>query len=96
MGKEIRSRSPSGSGLAIMRQEAIAILDRLSYPSDLTDAGWDSIKELLPLASKIGSPRIVDLREVISAIFYLVDNGIKWRAMPHDYLPWSTVYTRAA
>ena len=69
------------------------MMDRLPYPSDLTDAEWDSIKEILPLVSKIGSPRIVDLREVINAIFYLVDNGIKWRAMPHDYPPWSTVYT---
>jgi transposase len=23
---------------------------------------------------------------------YLVDNGIKWRALPADFPPWSTVY----
>ena len=23
---------------------------------------------------------------------YWADNGIKWRAMPHDFPPWSTVY----
>ncbi|TCM44440.1 transposase [Kribbella sp. VKM Ac-2568] len=28
----------------------------------------------------------------MDAIFYLVDNGIKWRAMPVDFPPWSTVY----
>ena len=66
---------------------------RSPYPSDLNDAEWDSIKELLPPASRIGSPRSVDLREIINAIFYLVDNGIKWRAMPHDFPPWSTIYT---
>jgi transposase len=27
----------------------------------------------------------------VDAIFYLVDNGIKWRAMPVDFPPWSTV-----
>jgi transposase len=68
-------------------------MSRSPYPSDLNDAEWDSIKELLPPASNIGSPRTVDLREIINAIFYLVDNGIKWRAMPHDFPPWSTVYT---
>jgi hypothetical protein len=26
------------------------------------------------------------------AIFYLVDNGIKWRALPADFPPWKTVY----
>ena len=68
-------------------------MTRKAYPSDLNDAKWDDIKDLLPPASKIGSPRTVDLREIINAIFYLVDNGIKWRAMPHDFPPWSTVYT---
>jgi hypothetical protein len=28
----------------------------------------------------------------VDAIFYLVDNGIKWRALPKDFPPWSTVY----
>lgn len=68
-------------------------MTRKVYPSDLNDAEWDDIKDLLPPASKIGSPRTVDFREIINAIFYLVDNGIKWRAMPHDFPPWSTVYT---
>lgn len=68
-------------------------MTRKAYPSDLNDAEWDDIKDLLPPASKIGSPRTVDFREIINAIFYLVDNGIKWRAMPHDFPHWSTVYT---
>ena len=28
----------------------------------------------------------------MDAIFYLVDNGVKWRAMLADLPPWSTVY----
>jgi transposase len=31
-------------------------------------------------------------RQIVDAIFYLVDNGIKWRALPSDLPPWSTVY----
>lgn len=66
---------------------------RQSYPSDLNDAEWDEIKDILPPPSKMGSPRRVDFREIINAILYLNDNGTKWRAMPHDFPPWSTVYT---
>lgn len=31
-------------------------------------------------------------RTMIDAMFYLVDNGIKWRALPADFPPWRTVY----
>ncbi|WP_081481487.1 transposase [Thermus parvatiensis] len=31
-------------------------------------------------------------REIVSAILYVLENGIKWRAMPHDLPHWSTVY----
>ncbi|MFP8903081.1 transposase [Streptomyces atacamensis] len=31
-------------------------------------------------------------RQMIDAVRYLVDNGIKWRAMPCDFPPWPQVY----
>ena len=34
-----------------------------------------------------------DKRELVDAVLYLVDNGYKWRALPHDFLNWKTVYT---
>lgn len=67
-------------------------MTRKPYPSDLSDAEWEKIKPLLPSANKLGSPRTVDLREILNAIFYRVDNGCKWRAMPHDFPPHQTVY----
>lgn len=67
-------------------------MSRKPYPSDLSDAEWEKIKPLLPKASKLGSPRTVDLREILNAIFYRVDNGCKWRAIPHDFPPHQTVY----
>jgi transposase len=67
-------------------------MSRKPYPSDLSDAEWEKIKLLLPEANKLGSPRTVDLREILNAIFYRVDNGCKWRAMPHDFSPHQTVY----
>lgn len=67
-------------------------MTRKSYPSDLTDAEWTILKPLLPTEHQIGTPREVELREVVNALMYVVDNGIKWRAMPHDFPAWQTVY----
>ena len=33
-----------------------------------------------------------DVREVVNAILSVVRNGTTWRALPHDYPPWRTVY----
>jgi transposase len=32
-------------------------------------------------------------RELINAIFYVLQSGCSWRALPHDLPPWQTVYT---
>ena len=67
-------------------------MSRKPYPSDLNDDEWEKIKPLLPAPNTMGSPRVVELREVLNAIFYRVDNGCKWRALPHDFPPHQTVY----
>jgi len=63
-----------------------------SYPSDLTDQEWAMLSPLLPLAKPGGRPRTSDLRQVINAILYLDRTGGQWRALPHDFPPWSTVW----
>ena len=67
-------------------------MSRLPYPSDLSDDEWELIKPLIPVHQGVGHPQEVNLREIVNAILYWVDNGIKWRAMPHDLPNWSTVY----
>ena len=66
------------------------------YPSDTTDAQWALLDPLLPdpawLAGKGGRPETHCRRTILDAIFYVVDNGIKWRALPADFPSWSTVY----
>jgi putative transposase len=32
------------------------------------------------------------MREVLNATFYLTREGCSWRALPHDFPPWKTVY----
>ena len=66
------------------------------YPSDMTDAEWEAVRPLLPvpgwLRGRGGQPEGYCHRAMLDAIRYLVDNGIKWRAMPVDFPPWDRVY----
>src|SRR6266542_1015544 len=48
------------------------------YPSDL--------------AITAGRPMVHDLRAMCDAVFYVVRNGIEWRALPADFPPWEAVY----
>ena len=68
-------------------------MNRKPYPSDLTDAEWNILEPLIPPAKPGGHPRTTKIREVLNAIFYLVRNGCAWRALPHDFPCWSTVWT---
>jgi putative transposase len=63
-----------------------------AYPSALTDHEWKMIVKEVPKAKKGGRKRSVNVREILNAIFYVLDNGIKWRSLPHDYPAWETVY----
>ncbi|GAA2904508.1 IS5 family transposase [Streptomyces mexicanus] len=62
----------------------------------MSDAEWALVRDLLPvpgwLAGRGGRPEGYCHRQMIDAVRYLVDNGIKWRAMPSDFPPWPRVY----
>ncbi|MGX7829287.1 IS5 family transposase [Actinokineospora sp. 24-640] len=70
------------------------------YPTDLTDAQWAELDPLLPdpacLTGRGGRCEKHCRRVIVDAILYVVDNGIKWRALPADFPPWQTVYKRFA
>jgi putative transposase len=67
-------------------------MKRKPYPRDLTDAQWAELAPLLPAAKPGGRPRIVDLREVVNAILYVLRSGCPWRMIPHDLPPWGTAW----
>jgi putative transposase len=62
------------------------------YPTDLTDAAWDCIKDVIPPPKPGGRHREWDMRAVVHALFYVVDGGITWRMLPHAYPKWPSVY----
>ena len=66
------------------------------YPSDLTDEQWAVLEPELPVmlcdTELGGRPEVHWRRTMIDAVFYFLDNGIKWRAMPRDFPKWQTVH----
>jgi putative transposase len=65
---------------------------RKPYETDLSDAEWVLVLSLLPRPGKRGRPRQADMREVISAIMYLLKSGCTWRLLPNDFPQWEQVY----
>ena len=64
-------------------------LERQSYPTDLTDSQWAEIESLFVGMREYKYSK----RELMNAVLYLVDSGCKWRQLPHDFPPYSTVHS---
>jgi putative transposase len=62
------------------------------YPTDLTDAEWDLIKDDVLARSHIGAPPTVCTRCVVNALLYLHKTGCQWKMIPSDFPHYSTVY----
>jgi transposase len=66
------------------------------YDTDLTDEQWAELRPLLPVPAWMegrgGRPEGYCHRQMLDAVFYVLDNGIKWRAMPVDFPAWDRVY----
>jgi len=66
---------------------------RTPYLTDLSDGERAIIAPVFPQPVKLGRPRTHSLREITNAIFYLLQTGCQWRHLPHEFLPWQTVYS---
>ena len=66
--------------------------DHLRYGSDLSDAEWEILSPFMPPPAKTGRPREWSMREIMSAIFYVLRAGCAWRMLPKDFPPMTTVY----
>ena len=64
-------------------------MKRQSYSTDLTDRQWE---EIAPLFQGMRNCKW-SKRELTNAVLYLVDSGCKWRQLPHDFPPYSTVHS---
>ncbi len=64
-----------------------------AYPSNLTRAQYEFISDMIPEPKHGGRKREVDIWEVLNGIFYVLVEGVRWRALPGDFPVWQTVYT---
>lgn len=62
----------------------------------MTDEEWAVVRDALPvpawLEGRGGQPEGYCHRQMLDAIRYVTDNGIKWRSMPADFPAWDRVY----
>ena len=65
------------------------IAGRKAYSSDITDEQWNEIKPLFVNMRQ----RKWSKRELINAVFYVIESGCQWRQLPHDFPPYQTVYS---
>jgi transposase len=65
---------------------------RKSYSTDLSAQEWAYLRRRLAELSKTVRTCTHSLRNIFDAIFYVSRSGCRWRLLPHDFPPWSTVH----
>jgi transposase len=70
------------------------------YTTDMTDEQWAVLEPLLPVmlcGTELGGrPEKHWRRTMIDAMFYMDDNGPKWRNLPRDFPSWKSVHAMFA
>ena len=89
---ELRNERPLAAERRVARESAHHSRPR-RYPSDLTDLQWQAIEPLLRDSSRRITCPTAPLRDVADAVSYRWRSGCSWRMLPHDFPPWTTVYT---
>lgn len=62
------------------------------YGTSLSDVSWNLISSFFVEHRGRGRTCKHQPRTIVDACLYVVDNGTKWRNLPHDFPPWKTVY----
>jgi transposase len=65
---------------------------RKAYPSDITREQFETIRPMLEAAKNTTHPRTIDLYDIFCAVLYILREGCRWRALPHDFPKWQNVY----
>jgi len=67
-------------------------MKRKSYPSDLSETQWQVLRPLIEPTRPRGTKRRYAQREIVNALLYQLTNGCSWRALPHDFPPYTLVW----
>lgn len=61
------------------------------YASDCSDGEWLLVEPFLVRRSRVGRPRVTDMRSIWDAIQYIAATGCQWAMLPRDFPPFTTV-----
>ena len=67
-------------------------IKRVTYPSDLSEAQWAKLEKFFERPDPRGARPKYPKQRVVEAVLYRLREGCRWRALPHDFPPWDTVY----
>ena len=59
------------------------------YQSDLTESQWQIIEKIIDPDQR---KRKYFMKDIFNSILYVVKDGIQWRMIPKDMVPWESVY----
>lgn len=61
------------------------------YESDLTDAQWAQLADLIPQPKPGPQDPKYARRDILNGMIYRLRTGCQWRLLPRDFPPWSSV-----
>src|SRR6202142_2590320 len=67
-------------------------MSRTKYTTDVSDKEWAQLDNIVPQAKPGGRPAKYARRDIINAIFYVLQAGCAWRLLPHDFPPYGIVF----
>lgn len=91
MGAQVVTLLP----IQTIERRSIDVSTACNYPTDVSDAQWESLHLLLPAPTwHPGGPgrKPMALRSVLNGIFYVNKTGCQWRMLPKDFGNWHTIY----
>jgi putative transposase len=75
-----------------MPEQEVTCQKRKPYKTDVTDAQWELIRDLIPAAVPKNGREPTDLREILNTILYQDRTGCPWDMLPHDLCARSTTH----
>ncbi len=65
----------------------------MAFAIALSDEQWELVADLFDPPGRRGAPALIPRRDMVDAMLYITRTGCQWRALPHDFAPWPTVYS---
>ncbi|MFD9051876.1 transposase [Streptomyces zaomyceticus] len=66
-------------------------LHERAFETDMTDTEWEDVRAVIPsppwMEGRGGRPEEYGHRQMLDALRYLADNGVKWRSLPEPFPP---------